>query len=149
MSAAEALYWEVKDDLEAVAEPLFLAAWEQVELLGSCMPAAAKLTADGEVELVDPDPDAVIKISTLERPLLVEALQRVAVGAEAVALCEWVRVLDDGEPYLAVKVHVHHQRGLSAAYFMPAVKSSEGWEHEEIHVRAAPALVAAWPCAED
>ena len=153
MSDAEALWQELREDLEAIANELYQGVLELVEELGSCMPAAAKLTADGEIEVVDPDPDEGIKYDFVVLPRLIEHLQHVALEAdvEAVALCEMVHVEDDdGKPTRAVKVHVHHKRGAAIAYYLPLTQvSAKRWKHGAIFSDGADALVTAWPVAED
>jgi hypothetical protein len=150
MSDTDSLYEELKDHLQTVADPLFDFACQQVTKLGAFLPVGAKMTADGETELVAAAPKEDVTSSDVVLPLLVAALQQSATDAEAVALCEWVKIeVDGGKARDAVKVHAHHKRGLAVAFYLPATKTFwRGWQFGEMMVKPAEKLVETWPCAD-
>ena len=150
MSDAGSLYRELKGDLQTVAEPLFEHACQQVKKRGTFLPVGARLSANGEVSLVAAVPEEEVTSSDVVLPLLVAALQQSAVAYEAVALCEWVKIkLDGGRFRDAVKVHAHHKRGLSVAFYLPATKSLfGGWQFGDMISKPAEGLIESWPTSD-
>ncbi len=143
----DSLYQELKDDLQTVAEPLFDFACEQVTKRGAFLPVGSKLSVDRKASLVAAAPDNNMTSSDIVLPLLVAALTRSAEAADAVALCEWVKIeVSGGKQTDAVKVHAQHKRGLTVAFYIPAKKSVfRGWQFGEMMVKAADPIVASWP----
>jgi hypothetical protein len=147
MNDTDSLYRELKNDLETVANPLFEFACQQVTKRGAFLPVGAKLTTKGKVELVAAAPEEDVTSSNIVLPLLVTALQQSASDAEAVALCEWVKIeLAGAKARDAIKVHAHHKRGLAVVFYLPATKSLwRGWQFGDMVVRPADSLVEMWP----
>ena len=147
MSDSDSLYRELNGDLQTVAELLFDLACQQVKKRGAFLPVGAKLSADGETVLVAAAPDEDVTSSDVVLPLLVEALRKSALAAEAVALCEWVKIeVEGGKPRDAVKVHAQHKRGLSVAFYLPATKSLfRGWQFGDMMVLPAEPFIESWP----
>jgi hypothetical protein len=141
------LYSELKDELQVAAEPLFEFACQQVQKRGEFLPVGVKLLANRHVELVAAAPEEDITTSEVVLPLLITALNESAVDAEAVGVCEWVKIeVQLGKLQDAVKVHVHHKRGLAVAFYIPAIKPfMRGWRFGEMIVTPAKALMLAWP----
>lgn len=149
MSGADILYAELKGDLQAVAEPLFEFACRQVQKRGAFLPVGAKLLANGQTELVAAAPEDDVTTSDVVLPLLVAALQQSASNADAVGLCEWVKIeVRPNQRQDAVKVHVHHKRGLAVAFYIPATKPFlRSWRFGEMIVAPATELFSPWPAA--
>jgi hypothetical protein len=149
MSNSDDLYGELKGDLQTVAEPLFEFACQQVEKRGAFLPFGAKLLANGETELVAGAPDDDVTTSEAVLPLVIAALQQAASNADAVGVCEWVKIeVESGKMQDAVKTHVQHRRGLSVAFYIPATKPLlRGWQFGEMIVTPANELFPSWPVA--
>ncbi|MEX0701286.1 MAG: hypothetical protein WD069_04250, partial [Planctomycetales bacterium] len=147
MADSDSLYRELKGSLQAVAEPLFEHACQQVEKRGAFLPVGSKLSSNGEIGLVAAAPEEDVTSSDVVLPLLIAALRESAAAADAVALCEWVKIEAGGrKPSDAVKVHAQHRRGLSVAFYIPATKSLfRGWQFGEMMVMAADPFIASWP----
>jgi len=146
MSDNDSLYRELKDDLQAVAEPLFEFACEQVKKRGAFLPMGAKLSAEGETGLVAAAAEEDLTTSEVVLPLLVQGLNQYATSAEALALCEWVKIdVEGGKRRDAVKVHAQHRRGLCVAFYLPATKSLfRGWQFGDMMVTPAASFIEAW-----
>ena len=143
----QALYAELKDSLQALAGPLLDFTQSQVQRHGSFHDVGAVLRS-GQVELhaaapetVQPSPEEVLE-------LLQAGLQHAAEDAqvEAVAIAEWVRIGVDAIPTQdAIKVHVHHRRGLAVAFYLPATKRLlRGWQFGAMVVKPAGGIVQGW-----
>jgi len=147
MSDPDSLYKELKDELGAVADPLFEFACEQLKKHGAFLPVGAKLMSGGQVELVAAAPEEDVTTNEIVVPLVVAALQLVATECDAVGLCDWVKIEVGGARARdAVKVHAHHRRGLAVAFFLPATKSFwRGWNFGEMIVKPTEKLVNSWP----
>lgn len=150
MADTDSLYRELKGDLQTVAEPLFEHACQQVEKRGAFLPVGAKLSSDGEVSLVAAAPEEDATIGDVVLPLLVAALSESAKVADAVALCEWVKIEVGGrKPSDAVKVRAQHKRGLCVAFYIPATKALfRGWQFGEMMVMAADPIINCWPSTD-
>lgn len=147
MADTDELYGELKGDLQTVSEPLFEFACQQVKKQGTFLPIGSKLTETGEASLVLAAPTEDVTSSDIVLPLLVSALTQSATAANAVALCEWVKIeLAGGKQTDAVKVHAQHKRGLTVAFYLPATKSLfRGWQFGEMMVMAADPFIESWP----
>src|ERR1051325_11327146 len=139
MADTDSLYRELMGDLQTVAEPLFDFACQQVKKRGAFLPVGSKLLEDGETSLVAAAPEHDLTSSDVVLPLLVAALTESAAAANAIALCEWVKIeVAGGKQTDAVKVHAQHKRGLTVAFYIPATKSLfRGWQFGEMMVMAA------------
>lgn len=149
MSTSDALYRELRDDLQAVVGPLFDFACTQVQTRGEFLPFGARLTADGEVAIVMAAPEEDETNSEEVLPLLIEALHDSAGGANAVASCEWIQAeFQPGIMQDAVKVRLQHRRGLSVAYYLPSSEHPQhGWEFGEMIATPAEDLFTPYPSA--
>ncbi len=147
MPDTDALYRELKGDLQTVAEPLFELACGQVDKLGAFQPFGSKLSPEGEVSLVAAAPDEDSTTSDVVYPLMIVALQESARSSTAIALAEWVKITPDGGKQTdAVKVHTQHQRGLSVAFYIPATKKLfRSWQFGEMMVIPTDPLLETWP----
>jgi hypothetical protein len=150
MADTDLLYRELKGDLQTVAEPLFEFACQQVKKRGAFLPVGSKLSESGESSLVAAAPEDDVTSSDVVLPLLVAALTESAADADAVALCEWVKIaVAGGKQTDAVKVHAQHKRGLTVAFYIPATKSLfKGWQFGEMLVMAADPFIESWPDEE-
>ena len=147
MADTDSLYRELKGDLQTVAEPLFEFACQQVKKRGDFLPVGSNLSENGETSLVAAAPEDDVTSSDVVLPLLIAALTESAAAADAVALCEWVKIEVAGAKQTdAVKVHAQHKRGLSVAFYIPATKSLfRGWQFGEMMVMAAKPFIESWP----
>ena len=150
MADTDSLSRELKGDLQTVAEPLFEHACRQVEKRGDFLPVGAKLSSDGEVSLVAAAPEEDATTGDVVLPLLVAALSESAKVADAVALCEWVKIEVGGrKPSDAVKVRAQHKRGLCVAFYIPVTKALfRGWQFGEMMVMAADPIINCWPSTD-
>jgi hypothetical protein len=147
MPDTDALYRELKGDLQTAAEPLFELACGQVEKRGAFLPFGSKLSTEGEVTLVAAAPEEDSTTSDVVYPLMIAALRESAQTSHAVALAEWVKItLAGGKQTDAVKVHAQHKRGLSVAFYVPATKKFlRSWQFGEMMVTPADPLLDSWP----
>lgn len=147
MTIDQHLYSELKNDFRIVSDPLFKFAEEHVRKHGAYLPFGAVLSRSGEVTLQAAATNSDLATSEEILPLLVEGLQ-LAVDAEttAAAVAEWVKIGVNGSNLVdAMKVQIHHRRGLSIAFYVPATKQLlKGWQFGETVVQPATSLIAAW-----
>lgn len=135
-------YAEAKDDLQAISEPLFGFAEQQVQEQGAFLPFGAMLDRAGQVVLQaaatdDELPDVAGVLSLLHEGLRATAQHR----PRAVAVCEWVKIALEGQARTdAVKVLVEHANGLVVALYLPMRKRLLGkWRcGEMLSVAAEP-----------
>jgi hypothetical protein len=148
MSDADTLYSEVNDELQAMASPLFEFAESQVRKRGAFLPFGATLSAQGEIGFQAAGPKHELTSSEEVLPFLVEGLRQDAMnkGLAAVAVCEWVKIsIDGGRFHDAVKVHLHHSRGIAVAFYEPVSKRLfKGWEFGSMTAHPADGLVEGW-----
>ncbi len=128
-------YAEAKDDLQAISEPLFDLAVQQVQEQGAFLPFGAVLDRAGELALQAATTGRELQDPAEVLSLLHEGL-RAARRQElrAVAVCEWVKVAPQGQALTdAVKVLVEHENGLVVAFYLPMRKRLLGkWRSGEI-----------------
>lgn len=127
MTIADALYSEVKPDIEAIANPLFDFSELCLRKRGNFLPHAAVLTVDGEVRLVAAAPDTSDDYtnSTEVLPLLHDGIRVQARGTalKAIGIAENVTVTPEGQKTTkAIKVLFEHKRGLTVALYLPFEK---------------------------
>jgi hypothetical protein len=147
----DALYAELKPDIQQLAGPLFEVSDSFVRKRGAFLPHGAVLTASGETRMIMAAPPDFEKrpVSTTEvLPMLHEAL-RVAAREEklrAIAACEDVTVTMEGQKQTAaIKVLVEHERGLCVALYLPyRRKWLGGYNFGNMFVRSAIPEVVAW-----
>ena len=128
MADIDALYSELKPDIETVAGVLFDISELLLEKNGNFLPHGAVLTADGEVRLVAaaPETNDDYTNSTEVLPILHEGLrQQVADGfLQAVGVAENVNITPSGKDSThAIKVLFEHERGLTIALYLPFDKA--------------------------
>jgi hypothetical protein len=148
MSDAAGLYAELRPELEAIADPLLEFGVEQVRKRGAFLPFGATLSASGEVSqqaaLGDSDPATTADLL----PVLIAGLRDAARSDSvvAVAAAEWVKIgQNGGELEDAVKVHVHHRRGLAVAFYIVSTRRlMRGWAFGEVMAKRAGPIVEAW-----
>ena len=151
MTAFATLYREVKDELQAISGPLMDFAAEQVTKHGGFLPFGATLTTTGAIALQAAAPEEEPTTSEVVLPLLVTGLVTSVKADEAisaVAACEWVKIgLEGGALNDAIKVQVHHRRGIAVAFYLSAKKRLlRGWEFGDVIAKPADALIDGWPC---
>jgi len=147
MSVDRQLYTELKDDLATITGPLFELAEKLVRQQGAFLPFGAVLAETGEVALHAAAPENDLTTAKEVLPLLVDALQQaVRPGAAAAAVAEWVKIGQDGGPLVdAMKVQVHHRRGLCVVLYVPATKRFlKGWQFGDTIVQPAEPLIVGW-----
>jgi hypothetical protein len=151
MSDAQALYSELKVDLQLLAEPLFEASQLFVRKRGAFLPFGAVLKQDDEPQMIMAAPDGFEErdVSSEEvLPLLHQSLRSAAntENAEALAVAEDVRITPEGEKETAaMKVLIEHKRGLCIAYYVPYSRSFlRRYKFGEMIARAAEPEVKAW-----
>jgi hypothetical protein len=150
MTDADKLYAEVKPDIEAVSQPLFEFAEQQLRKRGNFLPHGALLTDQLEVRLVQagPEPGHDRVDSSEILPLLHQALRAEVQGSpvRALGLAENVTVTPaNGRSTKAIKVLIEHSRGFTVALYLPfARKLLGGYTFGETFAAQAKAEVGAW-----
>jgi len=147
MTVDQALYRELKDDLAAISAPLFELAEQLVRKQGAFLPFGAVMSAGGSVTLHAGATENDVASSDEVLPLVQAGVRQAAEpAATAAAVAEWVRIgMDGGALVDAVKVHVHHRRGLSVAFYITARKRLlRGWEFGDTMVQPSEPLVTEW-----
>ena len=150
MTDADALYRELKPDVERLANPLFDASRQFLKKRGAFLPHGAVLTEDGEVRLIMAVPPGFEQrdVSSVELlPALHGALRQAAAedGVAALAVCEDVRITQEGTgETAAIKVLIEHQRGLCVALYMQYRRKLFGYAFGGISARPAETEVKAW-----
>ncbi len=154
MSVPNALYRELKGDVQQLASALFELSEVFVRRRGAFLPHGALLTTSKEVQLVAvPSGDLERKTSAIVvLPQLHEALRRGATQQKALALAvaEDVFIQSEGQKGTrAAKLLVEHQRGLCVALYMPFRRKLLRYSFESIFTKSATPEVRAWPRADD
>lgn len=123
MTDADALYSELKPQIEAVATPLIDFSERCLQARGEFMPHAAVLTAEGHVELFMAQHGGPEQLLAADRLLVLhEGLRLLAKdkALAALAVAESVTISFPGEPStLAIKVLFEHRRGLTVSLYVP------------------------------
>jgi hypothetical protein len=127
MTTTDALYAELKPEIDLVAEALFTLSKEFLRKNGNFLPHAAVLTEGGDVTLVAAAPDAPggRASSTEVLPLLHDGLRQKAKNSslKAIGVAENVTVTLQGQrPTQAVKVLFEHKCGFTVALYFPFEK---------------------------
>lgn len=112
------LYKELKNDMAAVANPLFDLSEQSLKKRGNFLPHGDYLDASGKVGLFAAAPENEKTNSTKVLPLLHDGI-RASVkekGYVAIGVAENVTITPDGQPSTeAIKVLFEHKRGLVVA----------------------------------
>jgi hypothetical protein len=151
MTTNDALYSELKPDIEVIANQLFDLSELLLRNKGNFLPHAAILTDDDEVKLVGaaPDPSVDQTTSVEVLPLLHQALRQQAkeLPLKAIAVAENVTVTLR-KPTKAIKVLIEHKRGLTIALYLPFEKKLlRGYVMGPMVSVPASPEVNAWPSA--
>jgi hypothetical protein len=149
MTEFDALYGELKGDLQTLSSPLFEFAEQQVRKVGAFLPFGAALARNGKVSLHAASSGENVASSSEILPLLHEGLRSAVAEYDlsAVAVCEWVNItLEGGERSDAVKVLVEHERGLTIAFYVPCRRRALlGWRFDALFGKPAdPEVKPSW-----
>ncbi len=125
------LYAELKDDVSAVANPLFDLSERLLRENGNFLPHGFVLNDEGKDAMVGAveDNGSGMSTSTVTLPLLHQALCKQAETgrARAVGVAENVTVTaDGGSATKAIKVLFEHREGLCVALYLPFKKKLFG-----------------------
>ncbi len=150
MTDSDALYSELKPDIEAVATALFDLSEIFLKKRGNFLPHGAVLSADGEVQLVAaaPDTNNDYTNSTEVLPILHQGLRGQAAqnSLQAIGVAENVTITPAGQATTqAIKVLFEHKRGLTVALYMPfSKKLFKGYTFGSIFSVSASPEINAW-----
>jgi hypothetical protein len=149
MPAPDELYSALAADLQAVSQPLFEFGEERVRERGAFLPVGAKLDDTGQVGLLTAISAGESATHEDVLPMLLEGLAHAATDTSvvAVATLEWVRISRGGNvEQPAIKVQVHHRRGLAVTFYVPAARGSLGeWSFGGMIAKLSAGLVPLWP----
>lgn len=146
----EQLYAELKDDVIAVADPLFELSEELLRKHGNFLPHGFVLNDEGKNTIVAAtDHDARgSTTSTMTLPLLHQGIRKqVESGkARAIGVAENVTItLTDGETTNAIKVMFEHRDGLCLALYLPFKNEPlSRYRSGQIFTVAAEPEIKAW-----
>lgn len=150
MSGIEALYAQLKPDMEAIADPLFQLSEESIAEEGDFLPHGAAMNDDGEVVLVEAESEDGADLTTPEAvlPVLHRALRSATKerGVRAIGVAESVTIEPHGGPRTrAIKVLFEHKRGLTLAVYLPFKLGPKGkMTFQEILIMPAEPEVSPW-----
>ena len=148
MADKEALYEELKNDLDRIVGPLFELGEQHIRKHNTFLPFGATLLESGQVGLEAATSGEEIESSIEVLPVLHDGLRsRVQEGGvSAIAICEWVHItLEGGRQTDAMKVLVEHERGLTVAFYVPCHENFlSGWQFEAMFVQPAEGEVCPW-----
>jgi hypothetical protein len=127
----EQLYAELKDDVAAVANPLFELSEKLLRTHGNFLPHGFVLNDEGKDTMVGAveDNGSGKSTSTVTLPLLHQGIRKQVEGckARAVGVAENVTVTPQGgSATKAIKVLVEHREGLCVALYLPFKKKLFG-----------------------
>lgn len=152
MTAWDELYSERKEDIQALASPLFEASEVFVRNRGAFLPHGAVLLANGEVQLIAAAPPEFEKRAVCPAevlPLLHDALRQAVKKNDAIvatAVSEDVTITPEGgRATRAMKVLIEHMRGLTVALYVPfRRKLLKGYVFEEMIAISVTSEIRAW-----
>lgn len=149
MADIDALYSELKPDIEAVASALFDMSAFLLEKNDNFLPHGAVLTMDGEVKFVAAALDAKDDYadSTEILPVLHDGLRsQVGEGSiRAVGVSENVTITpSEQQTTKAIKVLFEHERGLTIALYLPFEKLVSGYEFGDTFSVSAQPEISPW-----
>ena len=150
MSSLADLYAELKNDVVAIADPLFDHSRKGLRARDDFLPHAAVLSADGKVVLMGAmtgSKDGQASAAHI-LPMLLNGIRQVAREKVlvAVGLAENVSLTRGETPMQAIKVLLEHERGLTVAMFLPFHKADTGdYYFGEAFVTPAPPELKLWP----
>jgi hypothetical protein len=150
IKTTEQLYSELKDDVAAVANPLFDLSEKLLRENGNFLPHGFVLNDEGKDIMVGAveDNGSGMSTSTVTLPLLHEGLRKQVEngGARAVGVAENVTVTPEGGVATkAIKVLFEHREGLCVALYLPFKKKLlGGYQMGTAFTVAAKPEVNAW-----
>ena len=125
MNSTDALYAELKPEIEAVASQLFDLSETSLRKQGNFLPHAVVLTDGGEIKLVGAAAKNDLTNYVEILPILHDGLRQQAreLPLQAIGVAENVTVTSEGQrPTKAIKVLFEHKRGLTVALYLPFEK---------------------------
>jgi hypothetical protein len=130
MSSPQELYAAARQDLAALAGPLFDLSEKRLRERGYFLPHAAVLTVEGRVALLDAMCSTPGGFANSDHilPMLRDGLRSMAGERDlkAIAIAEIVTAIPDVEETRAIKVLIEHQLGLTIVFYMPFVQTDIG-----------------------
>jgi len=148
MDDMQALYAEIKPDIEEVSSPLFDLSKKFLQSRGNFLPHGAVLTAESKVQLVAAQGDNDITNATEVLPLLQTSLRAIAKqeNLSAIGIAENVSIEPAGKSRTsAIKVLIEHRRGITVALYLPFEKKLfKGYVYGEMLSMLAEPEIKAW-----
>ncbi len=148
MTDQQALYTEIKPDIEAVSSPLFTLSRKFISTQGDFLPHAAVLTAESKIELVGAKGKNDRTNAAEILPLLHGGLRAMAKSKAltAIGIAESVTITPPGRSATkAIKVLFEHRRGITVALYQPFEKTFlRGYVFQDIFSKLAKPEVDAW-----
>jgi hypothetical protein len=148
MDDKQALYTEIKPDMQAVSSSLFDLSKQLLHTQGDFLPHAAVLTAESKLELVGAKGDNELTTALEILPLLHGGLRGLAKQKilSAIGIAESVIITRPGQSATkAIKVLFEHRRGITVALYMPYKrKLLKGYVYDPIFSILADPEVNAW-----
>ncbi len=130
MSTPQELYAAARQDLAALAGPLFELSVKRLRERGYFLPHSAVLTVEGRVALLDAmcSTPGGFAHSDHILPMLRNGLRTMAGERDlkAIAIAEIVTAIPDAEQTRAIKVLIEHQLGLTIVFYMPFTQNDSG-----------------------
>ncbi len=130
MSTPQELYAAARQDLAALAGPLFELSVKRLRERGYFLPHSAVLTVEGRVALLDAmcSTPGGFAHSDHILPMLRDGLRTMAGERDlkAIAIAEIVTAIPDAEETRAIKVLIEHQLGLTIVFYMPFTQDDIG-----------------------
>jgi len=148
MSDKQALYDEIKPNIQVVSSALFNLSKKFLDLQGDFLPHAAVLTAESKLELVGAQGENDLTTAAEILPLLQGGLRGLANRKmlSAIGIAESVTITPPGQDATrAIKVLFEHRRGLTVALYQPFEKTIlKGYVFQDVFSVLAKPEVNAW-----
>lgn len=143
------LYAALGSEIHAFAAKLFRDAEQQVRMQGGFFPTAGILDGAGRTGIVVSTSERHPASMEKEHVRLLYDIQRLVAEDDtitAVATIDWISMSGAGQTEQpAIKVHVHHRRGLAVVFYSPANRGSAGeWSFGDLIARVGGPLVVGW-----
>jgi hypothetical protein len=130
MSTAQELYAAARQDLAALAGPLFELSEKRLRERGYFLPHAGVLTTEGRVALLDAMCSTPGGFANSDHilPMLRDGLRSMAGERDlkAIAIAEIVSAIPNAEQTRAIKVLIEHQLGLTIVFYMSITQTDVG-----------------------
>jgi hypothetical protein len=147
MSDQQALYAEVKPDIEAVSLPLFEMSKKFIAQQGDFLPHAVALTSERKIELVGAAGEEDVTTPAAILPILHAGLREMARTKSLIAIgvAESVIITPQGKANTpAIKVLFEHRRGITVALYQPYAKTLFKRIYGEVFATLGKSEVNAW-----